>query len=143
ELPPRPGHRGREVLLTGVTGFFGAFLLEKILEQGEGHVHCLVRASSDGDAWERLRASLHARDVERDDLAGRVSVVRGDLGQPRLGLTEDDHARLAAKVDTIYHSGAHVDLLFPYAQLAAVNVGATRSGLEMAMTQVPKHNHVG
>src|SRR5205085_7929631 len=57
ELPPRPAERFREVLLTGVTGFFGAFLLERLLEQGEARVHCLVRAASDVEAWERLRAS--------------------------------------------------------------------------------------
>src|ERR671931_647737 len=141
ELPLRPGHRGREIFLTGVTGYFGAFLLEKLLEEGEGHVHCLVRASSDEDAWERLEASLRSRDIERDDLAERVSVVRGDLGAPRLGLAEDVHARLAAEVDTIYHSGAHVDLLFPYAQLEGVNVGGTRSVLELATTDVLKEIH--
>jgi len=141
ELPPRPALRLREVLLTGVTGFFGAFLLEQILELGEAHVHCLVRASSDAEAWERLRASLHSRGIERDDLGERVSVVRGDLGQPRLGIADDMYARLAGSVDAIYHSGAHVDLLFPYAQLEGVNVGGTRSVVELATTEVLKEIH--
>jgi thioester reductase-like protein len=129
------------VLLTGVTGFFGAFLLEQLLELGEAHVHCLVRASSDAEAWERLEASLRSRGIERDDLRERVSVVRGDLGAPRLGMAEDVYAQLAANVDAIYHSGAHVDLLFPYAQLEGVNVGGTRSVLELATTEVLKEIH--
>jgi thioester reductase-like protein len=141
ELPPRAAHRDRQVLLTGVTGYFGAFLLEKILEQGEAHVHCLVRASSETEARERLEASLRSRGIERDDLAERVSVVRGDLGKPRLGLADDVYAQLAAEVDMIYHSGAHVDLLFPYAQLEGVNVGGTRSVLELATTDVLKEIH--
>jgi thioester reductase-like protein len=141
ELPPRPAHRDRQVLLTGVTGYFGAFLLEKILEEGDAHVHCLVRGSSDAEARERLEASLRSRGIGRDDLADRVSVVRGDLGQPRLGLADDVYARLAAEVDMIYHSGAHVDLLFPYAQLEGVNVGGTRSVLELATTGVLKEIH--
>jgi thioester reductase-like protein len=41
----------------------------------------------------------------------------------------------------IYHSGAHVDLLFPYAQLEGVNVGGTRSVLELATTGVLKEIH--
>src|SRR5256714_36654 len=141
DLPTRAAQRFREVLLTGVTGFFGAFLLEQLLEQGEARVHCLVRAASDAEAWERLEASLRSRGIERDDLAERVSVVRGDLGQPRLGLAGDVYARLTSALDAIVHSGAHVDLLFPYAQLEGVNVGGTRSVVELATTGVLKEIH--
>jgi thioester reductase-like protein len=51
------------------------------------------------------------------------------------------YARLAVDVDAIVHSGAHVDLLFPYAQLEGVNVGGTRSVVELATTGVLKEIH--
>jgi acyl carrier protein len=50
----RDGH----MLPTGVTGFFGAFLLDELLAQTDAHVSCLVRASDEDHAQSRIQASL-------------------------------------------------------------------------------------
>jgi len=44
------------VLLTGVTGFVGSEILYELLARTDAQVTCLVRADSDEQAGERLRA---------------------------------------------------------------------------------------
>ncbi|MGH7928204.1 MAG: SDR family oxidoreductase, partial [Candidatus Binatia bacterium] len=60
---------------------------------------------------------------------------------PRLGLNAEEHDRLAAEIDTIYHNGAHVDALFPFEQLRAANVGGTEELLRLATTSWLKPFH--
>ncbi|MER7910502.1 thioester reductase domain-containing protein [Streptomyces sp. NPDC096068] len=131
----------REVLLTGASGFLGAFLLRDLMRSTTARVHCLVR----GDDEARARARLWAN-LERYMVAGavdpeRLSVVVGDLAEPRLGLSEADFDRLAETVDVVYHNGAQVHWLHPYATLRAANVGGTEEVLRLAARHrtVPVH----
>lgn len=141
ELPPRAAHRFHETLLTGATGFVGAFLLDAILEQTDAVVCCLVRADSEPQAWQRLEDNLARYGRLRSDLRERVWILRGDISQERLGLSATEYARSARRFDTIVHSAAHVNLLFHYAQLEPVNVGGTRRLIDLASTGVLKELH--
>jgi thioester reductase-like protein len=131
-LPPLTAHCGDNVLLTGASGFFGAFLLRAILTRYSGKVHCLVRANSTTQAWEKLRANL-----ERYELSvpqDRIRVIVGDLARPSLGLGDNEFERLADEIDLIIHNGAHVDILHTYETIEAANVGGTRTLLWLATT---------
>ncbi|HZR52912.1 MAG TPA: thioester reductase domain-containing protein, partial [Streptosporangiaceae bacterium] len=141
-LPPRAGRRHAEILLTGATGFFGAFLLEELLTRTSGVVHCLVRAATDAEGERRLRDNLRRYGREYVAQDPRVRVVRGDLKRPRLGLAEAGYAALASRLDTIVHAGAHVDLLLPYSGLEPANVGGTRSVIELATAGALKEVHL-
>lgn len=46
------------VLLTGATGFLGAHVLDRLLQEETGNVYCLVRDREDGDGIQRLREIL-------------------------------------------------------------------------------------
>ncbi|MGQ0774365.1 MAG: amino acid adenylation domain-containing protein [Pseudonocardiales bacterium] len=140
-LPPRAQHQEAQVLLTGPTGFFGAFLLRELLAQTQGNVICLVRARDVQHAWQRLRATLDKYGLADSLPVERVSVVVGDLTKPRLGLSYEDYERMADQVDTICHNGAHVDALFPYQQLKDANVGGTNQLLQLATTTWLKPLH--
>lgn len=140
-LPPRAAHRFREVLLTGATGYFGASLLNALLDQTDAVVCCLVRADDEEQAWQRLETNLARFGDRRADLRHRVWILRGDLGQERLGLSAAEYARSARRFDAIVHSAAHVNLLFHYSQLEPVNVGGTRRLIELATTGVLKELH--
>lgn len=48
------------------------------------------------------------------DRVGKLTVVVGDLSEPRLGLSADDYTILCEKVDTIIHNGATVNSVLPY-----------------------------
>ncbi len=141
DLPPRSRERGNQILLTGPTGFFGAFLLRELLTQTDGVVVCLVRARNVRHAWERLQQNLDKYGLGDALPLERVSVVAGDLAKSRLGLSDDVYGRLANEIDTICHNGAHVDALFPYEQLKAANVGGTYQLLRLATTTSLKEFH--
>jgi nonribosomal peptide synthetase DhbF len=134
-LPPLARRCGENVLLTGATGFFGAFLLREALAQHPGTVHCLVRASNARQAWDKLRANLERYELSEEVFSqDRIRVVVGDLARPRLGLTDNEYERLADEIDLIIHNGANVDALHSYETLEAANVNGTRTLLLLAAT---------
>lgn len=122
----------RSVLLTGATGFLGAFVLAELLEQTTATIRCLVRADTAADGLRRLGDVLGRYDLPALTLGARVTCVPGDLARPRFGLSATDYEALAHSVDTIIHSGASVNFVFPYEALKAANVGGTVEVLRLA-----------
>jgi amino acid adenylation domain-containing protein/thioester reductase-like protein len=140
-LPPvRPGNP-RRILLTGATGFLGAFLLDELLRQTDARVICLARARDDAEALDRVRRNLAQYDLDVGTRAARVVPVAGDLARPRLGLPDERYAELADSVDAIYHNGAQVHFLHPYPTLRAANVLGTREVFGLATTARLKPVH--
>lgn len=126
------------VLLTGATGFLGSALLGEVLaHQPERHVYCLVRAD-DGKPDERLRQALTELELWEDAWSGRVHALGGDLSEPGCGLSAQDTELVRDEVSLIYHSGAFVNLAFPFEQVQAANVGGTVEMLRLAGTGRPK-----
>ncbi|MEU5363863.1 amino acid adenylation domain-containing protein [Streptomyces sp. NPDC005925] len=134
--PPR-GQDGppRHILLTGGTGFLGAFVLTRLLTDTTATVHCLVRASDPEAGRRRLVDHLTALHLWNPDWAGRVEPVCGDLAEPRLGLTDQAFRTLAGRVDLILHGGAVVNYALPYRDLRAANVHGTREILRLACAE--------
>ncbi|MFD9407339.1 thioester reductase domain-containing protein [Streptomyces sp. NPDC059989] len=130
-----------EILLTGATGFLGAFLLRDLMRTTRARVHCLVRGADEAEAWERLQENLLWYRVWEDIDPDRLAIVVGDLAQPRLGLSAADFDRLARTVDVVYHNGAQVHWLHPYTALKAANVSGTEEVLRLAALHrtVPVH----
>ncbi|MFJ8945145.1 amino acid adenylation domain-containing protein [Streptomyces sp. NPDC102395] len=135
-----PAHPPRKILLTGATGFLGIHLLDALLHETDAVVHCLVRDDSEQAALARLRrtADEHAVELRHEN---RIAIVRGDLGSPLLGLSEDDFDALADGLDAIHHSGARVNFVLPYQALAAVNVRGTEEILRLAARAGGAHVH--
>lgn len=127
----------RTVLLTGVTGFLGAFLLSDLLESTSAHVVCLVRFNEPaGDdqpgGIARIRRNLLDLGLWKDSIIDRIEVLPGNLAQKRLGLLPEAFDALASRVQVIIHAGATVNLVYPYAALRGSNVGGTREILRLA-----------
>jgi amino acid adenylation domain-containing protein/thioester reductase-like protein len=135
-----PSDAGR-VLLTGATGFLGAFLLAELLRQTRAKVVCLVRAASAAEGASRLRANLERYEVWNDAAAPRIEVVPGDLSRPLLGLAPGAFDKLAAEIDAIVHAGAWVHATYPYAMLKAINVLGTQEILRLACRVRPRSVH--
>lgn len=121
------------LLLTGVTGFLGSFLLATLLQQTSAQIYCLVRASTDEQARQRVQEALEASGIDALSLSGsRIMVLKGDLAQPLLGLSSEQFEELAETVEVIYHCGAMVNTLYPYQELKAANVSGTKEILRLA-----------
>jgi len=134
---PMPEHPVlNQVLLTGGTGFIGPFLIKSLLEQTQAKIHVLVRSSDEVQGRQRLKAAMESMGpcpaglMEMFD--ERVMPVCGDLGQPKLGLTQDVWDFLAAEMDSIYHNGATVNYLFNYDRMRDANVLGTNEVLKLA-----------
>ncbi|WP_443072524.1 thioester reductase domain-containing protein [Streptomyces sp. NBC_01485] len=131
----------REVLLTGATGFLGAFLLRDLMRTTRARVHCLIRARDEADALVRLRANLEWYRIWDQVDPDRLTLVVGDLAEPALGLAPEHFDTLARTVDAVYHAGAAVNWVQPYTNLKAANVRGTEEILRLAARHrtVPVH----
>jgi myxalamid-type nonribosomal peptide synthetase MxaA len=121
------------ILLTGATGFVGAFLLEELLRRTRATIYCLVRAA-DADAAQRRifdNAKSYLINLE-ETAAARVVPVVGDLSRPLLGLTPARFDVLAHEVKAIHHCGALVRWTYPYKALREPNVLGTHEVLRLA-----------
>jgi acyl carrier protein len=101
------------ILLTGATGFVGAFLLRDLLIETDATIYCLVRAADEKVGWRRLENNLSRYGLWESDFYDRIVPVLGDLGTVRLGLTADQFAELSDTVDVIYHNGAMFNFVYP------------------------------
>ncbi|BDI19721.1 hypothetical protein ANSO36C_55230 [Nostoc cf. commune SO-36] len=80
------------ILLTGATGFLGAFLLYELLQQTTGDIYCLIRAKTTELATKRLQNHLKSYLLWDESFNQRVIPLIGDLAQPLLGLSADKFA---------------------------------------------------
>jgi thioester reductase-like protein len=134
-----PG-RFAAVFLTGATGFVGRFVLAELLRRCPGLVvHCLVRAESPARGRDRIRAGMTAAEIWDDAFAERITVWTGDVGEPLLGLAEEDFTRLAGEVDAVYHLAADLNLISSYPALRETNTRSLAGVLELALTKRVKH----
>ncbi|MBA5635716.1 thioester reductase domain-containing protein [Duganella sp. LX20W] len=135
-LAPPAGRAGRAILLTGVTGFFGPFLLDELLRQGDDELVLLVRASDPAVAMARVEAALrHARLLTpalHAQLRARARAVCGDLALPSWGLDPAQWLALAHSVGEVFHNGACVNYVMTYEAMRATNVEGTRTALRLA-----------
>jgi thioester reductase-like protein len=109
--------------VTGATGFLGRFLVDKLLER-KGTITVLVRKGSE----KRLEAIAERMGWDRK----RISVVIGDLGKPKLGLTPAQIKALTGKVQHFFHLAAIYDLAADAESQKVANVEGTRHALELA-----------
>ncbi|KAI2469683.1 putative NRPS-like enzyme [Annulohypoxylon bovei var. microspora] len=125
------------ILLTGTTGFLGAFLLNTILENTSAQIICLVRFVDLGNGnysagLARIRKNLLDLGLWNDSILDRIEVLPANLARKRFGLSPESFEDLAARAQVIIHSAATVNLVYPYAAMQGANVFGTREILRLA-----------
>jgi alcohol-forming fatty acyl-CoA reductase len=141
----REAYSGKNILLTGGTGFLGTALVEKILRSlpDLGHLYLVVRPSRGKSAAERFEKDVLGAAAFRglreklgegfeDYVSGKVRVLEGDVHAPSLGLGEEELSELSREVDVVIHSAASVVFDAPLDAAVDSNVRGTLGLLKLA-----------
>ncbi|KAK5132690.1 hypothetical protein LTR08_008734 [Meristemomyces frigidus] len=134
-------NQGINILLTGATGFLGAYILrDAFMRHPPNHVYAHVRASSHKEAMNRIRTTCTAYGLWQNwwETEGNLEVVLGDLEKPKLGMNDSDYKKIAEDADVVIHNGARVHWLMPYESLKPANVQSTIECIKICATEKPK-----
>ena len=131
------------VLLTGATGYLGCNILHQLLVLTDYTVFLLVRASSQEEAVDRInkKFQFYFNKSLHDLYGSRIHVVKADLEESSLGLSQEEYQNLANKTDSIIHSAALVKHYGEYEKFYRANVQATINLLELAKLTKLKDFH--
>ncbi|KAK5697836.1 putative NRPS-like protein biosynthetic cluster [Elasticomyces elasticus] len=138
-----PQSFSRHIFLTGATGYLGVQILLHLLKStGVGSVTVLVRSNGAEQALQRVRQAIAAAGTSPDQYS-KLRAWPGDLGKPRLGLSEEHWSELSSteqqsdarrpSIGTIVHCGAVVDWIESYNELEAANVTSTKTLLKLTL----------
>lgn len=113
-------------LLTGATGFLGAYLIEAL--QGYSHrIYCFIRADNEEIAWYKLMTNLNDYFSEEtvEMMLSNIEVIVGDFECM-------DDVVLPENMDTIIHAGARTDHFGDDDEFEKVNVQGTVDVIRLA-----------
>jgi NAD(P)-dependent dehydrogenase (short-subunit alcohol dehydrogenase family) len=110
--------------VTGATGFIGRHLVEQLLKR-DGEIHVLVREGSRDKLDELIRRWGGSPD--------RIVPVAGDLSEERLGVSDEDVARLKERgIRHFFHLAAIYDMTADDERNETLNVQGTRNAVALA-----------
>jgi long-chain acyl-CoA synthetase len=151
-LSVRSALAGKQVMLIGVTGFIGkVWLVNTLMDVPEiGRIYLLIRRQKANSALQRFEKLVEESPVfdplfeSHGDglsqfLSQRVDVVEGDVTQPGLGLSSEDHERLGKNLDLIINSSGLTDFNPDLQDALATNVDAAVHVVDF----VRKSDHAG
>ncbi|CAH0548966.1 unnamed protein product [Brassicogethes aeneus] len=134
-------YTGKNIFLTGGTGFLGVCLLEKILRNLPecGSIYVLMRPKKGKEISERLEEIKKNKIFEpllkersAESIFANVKAIAGDVGQEGLGLSPADRKLLIDNVNVIFHSAATLDFGEPLKSTVHINLLGTRAIAELA-----------
>ncbi len=116
------------VLLTGATGYLGAYLLYGLTARQKTKVCCLVRREGEEDAEKRLRDNLayYFGAPRASEIMAKTKVLCSDITQKNLGL-DAEQIKIAKAAKTIIHSAALTDHIGQEEEFEKANVTGTKN----------------
>ncbi|XP_041852894.1 fatty acyl-CoA reductase 1 isoform X1 [Melanotaenia boesemani] len=132
-------YAGKNVLISGATGFMGKVLLEKLLRSCPeiGAVYVMVRSKAGQSPQARVADMTNCKLFERlqseqPDFAEKIIAVKSDLTYPELDLSKEDQSVLAENVNIVFHCAATIRFNEPLKDAMQLNVLATQKMLALA-----------
>jgi pyochelin synthetase len=131
----------RSVLLTGASGFLGTYLLNRLLQNTDYQILCLLRCNNPQHGLDRLRQAALEKGLPDAIDTSRIRIIPGDLSQARLGLQQTEYEQLCEEVDSVIHNASIINLMDPLSALYSTNVEGVTRILEFATTRCIKPIH--
>jgi amino acid adenylation domain-containing protein/thioester reductase-like protein len=135
----------KSILITGTTGFLGAFLLDELLRETKDDVNifCLVRSKEGdrNDTLNRVVNNLKYYQLPGRKLKDRIIAVTGDLTKKFFGLSVARFNELAEEIDFIFHCASLVNYVYSYSVIKPAAVNGTQEILRFACTSTTKPIH--
>jgi long-chain acyl-CoA synthetase len=145
KLSPTEIYNGRNVFIIGATGFVGKVALSMLLDRfpGVGRVYVTVRARSKEESETRFWNNVITAPPfdplrERygaafdDFIRDKVRIVNGDIGEERLGFTEEEAQAVASDIDVLINSAGNVTFNPTLESALRTNVVGTQNVLAFA-----------
>ncbi|OJD35009.1 acetyl-synthetase-like protein [Diplodia corticola] len=126
------------VVLTGATGALGAHILHLYRDsERTSKIYCLVRGSDAHAARERVDKALTQKRLPglvTSEHAGnsKIVVLQSQLGEAKLGLTEETYARIAAEATIIMHIAWSVNFRMRLRSFEKDNIAGVHNLLTLA-----------
>lgn len=123
---------GRDIFITGGTGFMGKVLIEKLLRScpGINRIFMLIRPKKQMTIDERIQQLIdlpvfdRLREENPKNLK-KIIAISGDVCQVGLGLSETSHTEMR-NVSVVFHSAASVRFDDPLPEAVIMNTRGTR-----------------
>jgi long-chain acyl-CoA synthetase len=130
---------GKVILLTGANGFLGTQIAIRLIKETKYTVIALVRAEDDKATERKLSRAWWDSPELAEAIGNRVEVVKGDISQVKLGLSDTEYQDLAQRLTHIIHTAADMRLDGPIDELRRANVNGTANVLEIARAAHKDH----
>lgn len=132
-------YAGKNVFITGATGFMGKVLVEKLLRDCPD-VNCLyllIRPKKGMDPDTRKKEYLKSEAfkdlLEKNPLiSDKVKVIKGDVLEEDLGISENDRNELISKINIVFHCAANVRFDQELKGALEMNLGGTLRMMKLA-----------
>ncbi|CRL04380.1 CLUMA_CG017471, isoform A [Clunio marinus] len=131
-------YKGKNILVTGATGFCGKVLVEKLLRScNVGKIFILVRHKKKASPQQRFNDYVKHRIFDglrsTDPLfSQRIHLISGDITIDDLAMSETDMNILIKELHIIFHCAANVRFDDPIREAININVVGTWRMLQLA-----------
>jgi len=124
----------QHILLTGATGYLGAFLAFELLRNTSATLYLPIRGSNQLESEERLkrRFNFYFGSDLFNAYKNRLHILQTDLRQDRLAIDGSRYDKLCELVDAVLHSAANVKHYGSYDEFFKDNVEITERMLEFS-----------
>uniref|UniRef100_A0A0A9WZV0 Fatty acyl-CoA reductase n=1 Tax=Lygus hesperus TaxID=30085 RepID=A0A0A9WZV0_LYGHE len=132
-------YKGKNVLVTGVTGLMGKALVEKLLRSCPevGNIYCIVRTKRGQDPQERWTQTTNSMLFDQlkeknPESLSKVIVLPGESTAECFGLSEEHQKLLVENVNIVYHGAASINFAESIVSAVKLNMKNTFSLLELS-----------